>query len=90
VGIVSQRALLRLIGNYHPEQMDSPLPVSHVMHTDPITVAPETPSLDAIELMRRHSLSALPVVKSQHLVGIITEAQFMAIAGQLLEEKLRE
>jgi CBS domain-containing protein/gamma-glutamyl:cysteine ligase YbdK (ATP-grasp superfamily) len=90
VGIVSQRALLRLVGNYQPNQDDSPLPVSQVMNTDPITVTPETPSLEAIELMRRHSLSALPVVKHQHLVGIITEAQFMAIAGQLLEEKLRE
>jgi len=90
VGIVSQRALLRLVGTYHPEQMDGPLPVSEVMHTEPMTVSPETPSLEAIELMRRHHMSALPVVKNEHLVGIVTEAQFMSIAGQLLEEKLRE
>lgn len=90
VGIVGQRALVRLVGNYHPEQMDSPMPVSEVMARDPVTVTPETPTLEAIELMRRHKMSCLPVVKNNHLVGVVTEAQFMAIAGQLLEAKLRE
>jgi CBS domain-containing protein/gamma-glutamyl:cysteine ligase YbdK (ATP-grasp superfamily) len=90
VGIVSQRALLRLVGSYHPEQLDGPLPVSDIMQRHPVTVTPETSTLDAIELMRRHKMSCLPVVKGSHLVGIVTEAQFMAIAGRLLEEKLRE
>ncbi len=90
VGIVSQRALVRLVGTYHPEQLGGPLPVSTVMQADPLTVAPETSSLEAIELMRHHRLSCLPVVKNGHLVGVITENQFMRIAGQLLEEKLRE
>lgn len=90
VGIVGQRALVRLVGSYHPEQMASPMAVSEVMARDPVTVTPETPTLEAIELMRRHKMSCLPVVKHGHLVGVVTEAQFMAIAGQLLEEKLRE
>jgi CBS domain-containing protein len=41
-------------------------------------------------IMRRNRWSSLPVVKNGHLVGIVNETQFMAIAGQLLEEKLRE
>jgi CBS domain-containing protein len=90
VGIVSQRILLRLVGSYHPEQLDGPMPVSAVMQTNPVTVSPETATLEAIELMRNHQLSCLPVVKNDRLVGIVNEAQFMAIAGQLLEEKLRE
>ena len=90
VGIVSQRALLRLVGSYHPEQLDGPLPVSEVMQANPVTVTPETSTLEAIELMRRHRISCLPVVKGAHLVGMVTESQFMAIAGRLLEEKLRE
>ena len=90
VGIVSQRALVRLVGSYHPEQLGGPLPVSSVMQADPVTVAPEASSLEAIELMRRLRLSCLPVVKNGHLVGVVTENQFMRIAGQLLEEKLRE
>jgi len=90
VGLVSQRALLRLVGTYQPEQLDGPMPVSEVMQSDPVTVSPETSTLEAIELMRRHRMSCLPVVKLGHLVGIVTETQFMAMAGQLLEQKLRE
>jgi hypothetical protein len=30
------------------------------------------------------------VVKDDHLVGVLTESHLMFIAGQLLEEKLRE
>jgi CBS domain-containing protein len=90
VGLVSQRALLRLVGTYNPEQLDGPLPVSDVMHRNPVTVSPETPTVDAIDLMRRNRWSCLPVVKNGHLVGVLTESQLMAIAGQLLEQKLRE
>ncbi len=90
VGLVSQRALVRLVGTYNPEQMDGPLPVSEIMQRSPVTVAPETPTVDAIDLMRRNRWSCLPVVKNGHLVGVLTESQLMAIAGQLLEQKLRE
>ena len=40
--------------------------------------------------MRSNRWSCLPVVKNDHLVGMLTETQLMDIAGQLLEEKLRE
>jgi CBS domain-containing protein len=90
VGIVSQRAMVRLVGTYNPEQLGGPLPVSAIMQANPVTVSPETSSLEAMELMRRHRMSCLPVVKNGHLVGIVTENQFMRIAGQLLEQKLRE
>jgi hypothetical protein len=30
------------------------------------------------------------VVKDEHLVGVLTESQLMMIAGELLEQKLRE
>jgi CBS domain-containing protein len=90
VGLVSQRALIKLVGTYHPEQRDGPLPVSDVMQSDPVTVTPETATVEAIDTMRRNGWSCLPVVKDDRLVGVLTENQLMAIAGQLLEEKLRE
>ena len=46
--------------------------------------------MDAIDIMRRNHWSCLPVIKDDRLVGVVTETQLMAIAGQLLEEKLRE
>lgn len=90
VGQVSQRALLRLIGQYQPEQRESPMPVSEIMQSSPVTVAPETSTLETISLMRRHRMSCLPVVKNGHLVGRVTERQFMIMARQLLVEKLEE
>ena len=90
VGMVSQRALIKLVGTYHPEHREGPLPVAEIMKRDPVTVTPETSTVEAIDIMRRNRWSCLPVIKDDRLVGVVTENQLMAIAGQLLEEKLRE
>jgi CBS domain-containing protein/gamma-glutamyl:cysteine ligase YbdK (ATP-grasp superfamily) len=90
VGLVSQRKLLGLVGTYHPEERDDPMPVSEIMQRDPVTVTPESPTVDAIELMRSNGWACVPVVKDGHLVGVLTESQLMRIAGELLEQKLRE
>jgi CBS domain-containing protein len=90
VGLVSQRKLLSLVGTYHPEELDDPMPVSEIMQRDPVTVTPESPTVDAIALMRNNGWACLPVVKDDHLVGVLTESQLMMIAGELLEQKLRE
>jgi len=90
VGLVSQRKLLGLVGNYHPEQTEKPLPVSKIMQHDPVTVTPETSTVEAIALMRENGWACMPVIKDDHLVGVLTESRLMVIAGQLLEEKLRE
>jgi CBS domain-containing protein len=78
------------VGTYHPEHRDGPLPVSEIMQRDPVTVTPETSTVEAIDIMRRNRWSCLPVIKDGHLVGVVTETLLMAIAGQLLEQKLRE
>jgi CBS domain-containing protein/gamma-glutamylcysteine synthetase len=90
VGIVSHRTLLRLIGDEQYQGRKNPIPVSAIMYRDPVTVTPETPTLEAIALMRRKGISCLPVVKDEHLVGLVTEQHFMDIARQLLEQQLRE
>jgi CBS domain-containing protein len=90
VGMVSQRALIKLVGTYDPEHLDGPLPVSEIMLSDPVTVTPETSTVEAIDTMRSNGWSCLPVIKNGHLVGVLTEGQLMAIAGQLLEQNLRE
>ncbi len=90
VGLVSHRPLLRFLASDEGRGEEGPVPVSQVMATDLITVDPETSTLDAIDKMRRHRISCLPVVKDDRLIGIVTERDFMRIAGQLLEEMLRE
>ena len=90
IGLVSHRPLLRFLASDEGRGEEGPVPVSQVMATDLITVDPETSTLDAIDEMRRHRISCLPVVKDDRLIGIVTERDFMRIAGQLLEEMLRE
>lgn len=89
VGLVTHRTLLRLMaqGRLDPPR---PIPVSEIMHRDLVTASPETSTVDAIDLMREHKIGCLPVVDDEgRLVGIITERDFMAMAGQLLETFLR-
>jgi CBS domain-containing protein len=88
VGLVTHRNLLRLLAR--GEGRDEPVAVSRVMHRQVITVPPEASTRQAIALMRQHRIGCLPVVKDERLVGIVTERDFMTIAGQLLDEVLGE
>ena len=90
VGLVSHRPLLRFLASDEGRGADGPIPVSRVMVTDLVTAGPETTTLEAIDLMRKHRISCLPIVKEDQLIGIVTEHDFMRIAGTLLEEMLRE
>lgn len=90
IGIVSYRALLRLLSDPDLAQRAHSIAISDIMKRDPITVFPTMTTLRAIEVMREHNVGCLPVVTDGRLVGIVTEHDFMAIAGQLLEQKLRE
>jgi len=42
------------------------------MIVDPVTVAPEQPISDALDLMRRYKISGVPVTTNRKLVGILT------------------
>mgnify|MGYP002641534510 CR=1 FL=1 len=88
VGLVSYRSVLRLMAEGFNATTDDAPPVKDIMDRDPVFVRPETPTLEAIDLMRRHMVSCLPVVNEGKLVGIVSETDFMPIAYQLLEERL--
>ncbi len=42
------------------------------MVVDPVTIDPEAPLARALDLMRQHGVSGIPVTKGSHLVGIVT------------------
>jgi CBS domain-containing protein len=62
--------------------------VKEIMVEDPISVSPELRTVKAVEMMREHQIGALPVVREERLVGIITERDFIQIAGNLLDDSL--
>ena len=90
VGLISYRGLLKMLAGGMLDGRDKPVAAHEIMKRDPITVSPETSSLRAIQIMRQHKIGCLPVVKEGHLVGVLMERDFMDIAGELLEQNLRE
>jgi CBS domain-containing protein len=88
VGLVSCFEVLRQLEMNVSEGAVQSIPVGKIMIRDPRTVTPETPTLDAILLMRREKIDCLPVVKDGRLVGILTERDFIEVAARLLEQKL--
>ena len=90
VGLVSYRKLLRALLRDSDRQDVRALPVSGIMVRDPITVSPDTSTLEAIRLMGEHNVACLPVVEGDRLVGIISDRDYARIARSLLERALRE
>ncbi|MBI2892906.1 MAG: CBS domain-containing protein [Deltaproteobacteria bacterium] len=85
VGLVSYRAVMRFVcGGGSIKDT----PVSKIMKADPTTIALDTPTVEAIELMQRLRIGCLPVVQDGHLVGLVTEEDFTAIAARLLRRQL--
>ena len=87
VGIVSYRRILRLLVSGQECDL-ADMAVGDVMKRDPVSVGPDLAPLRALELMRSFGIGALPVVVEGQLVGIITEHDFMDVAGTLLLEQL--
>jgi CBS domain-containing protein len=89
VGLISYRSLLRHYGKQPVTTSNSSVRVTEIMKEHPITVTPSTSTAEAIKIMRSQRVGCLPVVDQDRLVGIVTERDFMEIAGELLEKGLR-
>jgi len=87
IGLVTSRSVLRYLANGGPLH---DTPVSAIMKAELVTVGPETPTVEAIQLMRKYRYGCLPVVQDDHLVGILTEEDFLNLASKLLEQQLGE
>ena len=61
-------------------------PVSDIMRKELVTVTPDTPTRDAVALMRKHGIGALPVVQGEHIVAMLTEAEFLGFASKMLDD----
>lgn len=85
VGLVTMRMLFSAYSkavNHDEEITES---VEDIMIDNPITIHPEASIMEAMEIMESQQIGCLPVVKNNRLVGIITEQNYMKIAGRLLK-----
>jgi CBS domain-containing protein/gamma-glutamyl:cysteine ligase YbdK (ATP-grasp superfamily) len=87
VGLISQRDLLH---HYSLLRQAGKIPVCAIMKLSPFTVTPETPTLHAMDFMRRERIGCLPVVENERLVGIVTTYDLLGLSYKLLEETLKK
>lgn len=87
LGLISHRQLLRLIARGLDREAGSVM-VRDIMRPDPLSVKPETTTVNAIRMMRENRLSCLPVVENGKLVGLVTEHDLIIVASRLLEAVL--
>ena len=87
VGLISHRALLRLVANGRIGTEEK-VTVGQIMNADPVTVTPETTTVEAIRLMREKQLACLPVVREGKLVGLVTEHDLIVVSSHVLETYL--
>jgi CBS domain-containing protein len=88
VGLISQRAVLRHYASLVNRSGGEPsVSAAHLMRRNPISVTPDTTTLDAIELMRNHRVGCLPVLQDGHIVAILSEEDFIGIVGKIIEQE---
>ena len=59
------------------------------MKQDLITVTPQTPTLAALEMIRRHHVGCLPVLENERLVGLVTAYDFLTLSAELIDAQLK-
>jgi len=89
VGLVSHRALLRLVAEGRVGG-DHKVTVKEIMTKDPVTVSSDATTADAIRLMRKARVACLPVVDDGKLHGLITEHDLILVSSRLLERYLED
>ncbi len=85
IGLISSRMLLRYFCKTQQEKGKAKSKnVKDLMIKNPLSVPPETPVLEVMEIMKKNKIGCLPVVKNAKLVGIITEENFLNLTASLL------
>lgn len=87
VGLLSVFEVLRRLEENAMRGQIEPVAVSQVMQQEPPVIPPDTPTLDAIALMRRSKVDCLLVVKEERLIGLLTERDFIHVAARLLKQR---
>ena len=89
VGLISHRVLLRVLARQATAGEFVSTRARDIMCSDVVAVRPDTPTLDAIEMMDEHGISCLPVVGEDNvLLGILTERDLVRLAAPLMRRFL--
>ena len=91
VGVLSDRDVARwapsMATSVSPQEYNrvfEETPVSKVMTRNPISVSPDAPLAEAVNLMYKHRLGCLPVLEAGRLSGIITVTDMLRALYDLI------
>ena len=85
IGLITSRMLLKEFSKKQKLNDKTSVTVEEVMVHDPIIINHDANIIEAMNLMKKHQIGCLPVIHGDELVGIITEKDFLGIAGRLIE-----
>ncbi|HQU45911.1 MAG: hypothetical protein B7Z73_10480 [Planctomycetia bacterium 21-64-5] len=87
MGVVSDRDVIRCFGpgHYPDERVLEGVTAADIMSTDLVTISPEAPLAQAIELLCGYGINCLPVVDGRKLVGILTSTDLYVVLEMLLQ-----
>lgn len=93
VGLVTQRDIARHqvspssgLSEEAQRRANLRVKVRDMMVSAVTTVGPETPVLEAVELMRERYLGCLPIVEDGELVGIVTGTDMLSLLAKVLQD----
>lgn len=85
-GLITSRLLLRAYMHKIHQDKSLPIAAKDIMIKNPLTIAPSAKITEAVAIMTEHQFGCLPVVDAKnHLVGMVTEANFLETSMSLLE-----
>lgn len=91
VGLLTHRDLLKATSEKHPDPAKHPLWAADIMNREVKTVRPDTSLREAVKVMLDNKFGCLPVIaETGKLVGILTEADLVRYAQQLIRELDRQ
>jgi CBS domain-containing protein len=90
VGLISHRDLLRLLAQGLLARDGKTITVTEIMKRELLTVSPETPTLEALRMMRRCKVGCLLVIENGRLAGIVTAHDFLSLSAEIIEERSQD
>lgn len=85
VGLITSRLLLRHYAQRNRLNSKKAQCARDIMIKKPFTIGPKATIVQAMNTMRDNKIGCLPVVQGEELIGLITEMDFLRIAGRLIE-----
>ena len=94
VGMISDRDVARMapsiLADMTPEAYNKifeSTPISVAMTREPLTVTPDTPVLEAVDLLYSRKIGALLVVENGKLAGMLTVTDMLCLLRDLLTKQ---